>query len=134
MSAVFWFRLTDYKLKSHKKRQQQIIMKLSIAILSLSAIIVDAGCPFSETTNDVPNDDQHRHLRLRRLASLGEGATKDKLTNIIERQKIKIGARRSLIQTSCMTETHYNDIRNNISEMATVVRTIEIVCLCRPYS
>ena len=99
-------------------------MKLSIAILSLSALVVDAGCPFSETTSDAPNDDHHRHLRHGPLASLGEGAAKDKLANIIGNQKIKTGDRRSLIQTSCMTETHYDDIRDNIADMATVVRTI----------
>ncbi len=103
-------------------------MKLSIAILSLSTLIADAGCPFSKTANEVPNDDHHRHLRHRPLASLGEGATKDKLATIIENQKVKAGDRRSLIQISCMTDTHYDDIRSNIVDMATVVRrTIDIV-------
>ena len=105
-------------------------MKLSIAILSLSALIVDAGCPFSKTANnDVPDGNHHRHLRHRPLASLSEGATKDKLTTIIENQKVKAGDRRSLIQTSCMTDTHYDDIRSNIVDMATV-----LLYLCRHYS
>ena len=99
-------------------------MKLSFAILSLSALArnVQGACPFSKTSDNAPDDNQHRHLR-RRLASLSEGETRDDIAVIIKNQQQKAHKNRSL-QTACMTHDTYDDIQTNIADLARVVRTI----------
>mmetsp|Transcript_23458 Transcript_23458/g.34794 ORF Transcript_23458/g.34794 Transcript_23458/m.34794 type:complete len:530 (+) Transcript_23458:84-1673(+) len=97
-------------------------MKLSFAFLSLSALArnVHGACPFSKTSDNAPDDNQHRNLR-RRLASLSEGETRDDIAVIIKNQQLKAENNRSL-QTACMTQETYDDIQANIAELARVIR------------
>ena len=71
----------------------------------------------------MPDDNQHRHLR-RRMASLREGETKEKLMNIIKKQQLKTEEKRRSLQTSCVTNTDYNDIRVNVAQFVAAVSTI----------
>lgn len=109
-------------------------MKLSFAILSLSALAhnVHGACPFSKTSESAPDDNQHRHLR-RRLASLSEGETKDELAVIIKNQQLKADKDRSLLQTACMTRANYDDIQTNIADMASVVRSCSLPFMFQHY-
>ena len=99
-------------------------MKVNFNLFILSALSsVASSCPFSKTSSDIPDDNQHRHLR-RRMASLREGETKDKLASIIKKQQLKADERKRSLQTSCMTNEDYNDIRVNIAQMAAAVSAL----------
>lgn len=96
-------------------------MKVSFYLFLFATLSsVGTSCPFSKTSTDIPDDIQHRHLR-RRMASLREGETKDKLASIIKKQSLKSEGMKRSLQTTCMTNANYNDIRNNIAQMAEVI-------------
>lgn len=96
-------------------------MKVSFNLFLLSSLSsVVSSCPFRKTSSDIPDDNKHRHLR-RRMASLREGETKDKLKSIIKEQQLKTEKRRRFLQTSCMTNDDYNDIRINIAQFAEAI-------------
>lgn len=99
-------------------------MKLSFHLFLFATLSsVTTSCPFSKTSTDIPDDNQHRHLR-RRMASLREGQTKDKLASIVKIQARKSDEIKRSLQTSCVSHANYDDIRNNIAQMAVAIDDI----------
>lgn len=100
-------------------------MKFSLPLLLLPVLAHSAPCPFSATTNEVPEDGIHRHLR-RRLSSLvGEGKMKRELKALIKKRQIEMeggNTTRNLIQTECMTQATYDDIQDDIAQMAAIIQ------------
>mmetsp|Transcript_15100 Transcript_15100/g.23017 ORF Transcript_15100/g.23017 Transcript_15100/m.23017 type:complete len:462 (+) Transcript_15100:72-1457(+) len=80
-------------------------------LLHLSPLLV-AACPFNDASNNdkVPLDEHHRHLRRGQV-----GETKRRFLQIIAEQE-----QRSL-QSTCMTQSVYNDIHANVAAMGNAI-------------
>ncbi len=101
-------------------------MKTSGIILLLSSITwsLVAPCPFSKSSGEIPDDNTHRHLSSRVGGVMEDTDTKAKIEQIIRRQQEKLQLKRRSQQTTCMTQSHYDDIRHTIDSMAQAVSYI----------
>ena len=86
-------------------------------LLFLANDVTNAGCPFSKTTDEMPCDSNHQHLRKRRLATLSEdNATKAKLAKIISKRKRKVQQ-----GSGCVTHDMYAELRSDLEDMADAI-------------
>jgi len=87
-----------------------------IALLFLSNLSVTFGvCPFSRTSQEVPNDNNSQQVRCRRSELLAEDkTTKEKLAAIIKKRKDQ----RLLQQANCVTHIVYDNIHDDIASIA----------------
>jgi len=95
-------------------------MKWLSNALFFSLFINASACPFSNTGDEVPCDENHRHVRRRRLASLSEDdTTREKLASIIAEQKRSLQA-----HPECITTENYENLRTALDGIASGISNI----------